>query len=87
MKDTGNTPPYILVANDYSPEARASADAAFQIAQNKNLPIRGLYVIDEALMLDPYTNYHAELPLMSRASKGANREPASRAELIGCDRS
>jgi len=33
--------PYILVADDHSLEARAAAKAAFQIARNQNLAIRG----------------------------------------------
>jgi len=82
MPDTANRSPYILVAEDYSTEARAAADAALQIARNQNLAIQGLYVVDEGLALDTYANYHAELPLLSRTSDGERREPNSRAELL-----
>jgi nucleotide-binding universal stress UspA family protein len=82
MTATKNRSPYILVAEDHSPEACAAAGAAFQIARNLNLTIRGLYVIDEGLALDTYANYHAELPDLSFTSNGNIREPTSRAELM-----
>lgn len=82
MTDTENRSPYILVADDNSTEARGAADAAIQIAQNQNLAIRGLYVVDEALALDTYANYHAELPLLPMAYSADSREPTSRAELM-----
>ena len=82
MTDLENNPPYILVADDHSLEARAAAGTAFQIAQNQNLAIRGLYIIDEVLALDTYANYYAELPDLSIASNDTGREPASRAELM-----
>jgi len=82
VTDAENRSPYILVAVDYSTEARAAAEAAIQIARNQNLAIRGLYVVDEGLALDTYANYHAELPLLSRATNGDLREPTSRAELM-----
>lgn len=84
MTDTENRSPYILVADDHSLEARAAADAAFQVARNLNLTIRGLYVIDEGLALDTYANYHAELPDLSFTSNGNIRQPTSRAELMRC---
>jgi nucleotide-binding universal stress UspA family protein len=83
MTKTDNRSPYILVAEDYSTEARAAAEAALQIARKQNLMIRGLYVVDEILALDTYADYHAELPFMSKASDGGRREPTSRTELIG----
>lgn len=82
MTDAENRSPYILVADDYSADARAAADAAIKIAQNQNLAIRGLYVVDEVLALDTYANYHAELLLPPRKSNGERREPGSRAELM-----
>jgi len=82
MSNAVNRSPYILVAEDYSTEARAAADAALQIARIQGLAIRGLYVVDEVLALDTYANYHAELPLLSRTSDGVRREPTSRAELM-----
>lgn len=64
----------ILVAQDGSPAAQAAAGVAIQLARSQNLLIQGLYVVDEALALGTYTNYHAEL--------GSADEPTSRAELI-----
>jgi nucleotide-binding universal stress UspA family protein len=82
MTDAENRLPYILIAYDYSSDARAAADAAIRLARNQNLAVRGLYVVDEALALDTYANYHAELPMLSRKSNGERREPGSRAELM-----
>jgi nucleotide-binding universal stress UspA family protein len=82
MTDAEKEQPYILVADDYSAAARAAADAAIRIARIENLAIRGLYVVDGALALDTYANYHAELPFLSRQSNGDRREPNSRAELL-----
>jgi nucleotide-binding universal stress UspA family protein len=82
MTVTENGSPYILVADDHSLEARAAANAAFQIARNIKLTIRGLYVIDEGLALDTYANYHSELPDLSFTPNGNVREPTSRAELM-----
>ena len=81
MKDKECELPYILVADDDSLEARAAAKTAFQIARVQDLPIRGLYVADESLMLDTYASYHAELPLLLD-SDNYGREPTSRAELM-----
>ena len=70
QKETGE----ILVAQDGSKSALAAAQIAIQIAQSQNRSIHGLYVVDEALALDTYADYHRELE-----SEG---EPASRAELL-----
>lgn len=64
----------ILVAHDGSSAAMAAAEVAIQIAQSQNLSIRGLNVVEGALVLNMYANYHAEL--------GRPEEPTSRAELI-----
>jgi nucleotide-binding universal stress UspA family protein len=82
MTETENRPPCILVANDYSTEAQAAAEAAIQIARRQNLAIQGLYVVDEVLALDTYANYQAELPPLTSASNGGRREPTSSAELM-----
>jgi nucleotide-binding universal stress UspA family protein len=82
MADVESIIPHILVADDNSSEARAAASVALQIAKNQNLAIRGLYVAEEILALDTYANYHTELPVLSAASNGSDREPASRAELM-----
>jgi len=81
VTDLENRSPYILVADDNSTEARAAAKAAFQIARNQDLAIRGLYIVDESLVLEPYANYHAELTLTPN-SNDYGREPTSRAELM-----
>lgn len=71
----GNQPSsVILVAQDGSPAARNAARIAVQIARSQDLGIRGIYVVDEALVLDVYANYQAEL--------GGHVEPASRTDLI-----
>jgi nucleotide-binding universal stress UspA family protein len=67
-------PKPILVAFDGSRPARAAASVALQIAAGEGLAIRGLYVIDTALVMDPYANCQLEL--------GKSPERASRAELI-----
>jgi nucleotide-binding universal stress UspA family protein len=82
MPDKSNCSPYILVADDYSAEARAAAEAALQIARIQHLKIQGLYVVDEVLALETYADYHAELPLLPRKSNGERQEPNSRAELM-----
>jgi nucleotide-binding universal stress UspA family protein len=64
----------IVVAQDGSPAARAAAGIAIQVAQARDRPIHGIYVVDEALALDSYTDYHPELD--------SEREPASRAQLL-----
>jgi nucleotide-binding universal stress UspA family protein len=74
MPAADSTSSTILVAHDGSPTAQAAASVAIQIAQSQNLVIQGLYVVDEALILDTYANYHAEL--------GSAQEAASRAELV-----
>jgi nucleotide-binding universal stress UspA family protein len=61
----------ILIALDGSPAAQAASGVAIQIAQSQGFSVRGLYVVDEALALDTYTNPEAELDgipsLISRA--------------------
>jgi nucleotide-binding universal stress UspA family protein len=64
----------ILVAMDGSLPAQAAASLAIQIAASQNLSIRGLYVVDDRLVMDSYANYQAEL--------GSTEEVASRADLV-----
>jgi nucleotide-binding universal stress UspA family protein len=64
----------ILVALDGSPPAESAANVAIQVAHSQNLAIRGLYVVDETVVLDMYTSFEEEL--------GYDGEPASRAELV-----
>ncbi len=55
----------ILVALDGSPAANAAARAAIQIAHARSLSIYGLFIIDEALLLNPYADLQHELGSMS----------------------
>jgi nucleotide-binding universal stress UspA family protein len=64
----------ILVAADGSPAAEAAAEVAIQLAQSQSLLVRGLYVVEGALVLNTYTNYYPELH--------RSDEPGSRAELV-----
>ena len=67
-------PDTILVALDGSPSAQVAASVAVEIAQRQNLRIRGLYVVDDTLVLNMYANYQAEL--------GSTREITSEADLV-----
>jgi len=51
----------LLGADDGSPAALAAANVAVQIAKSRDLLVRGLYVVDEALLLDTYADYRREL--------------------------
>ena len=51
----------LLVADDGSPAAQAAANVAVQIAKSRDLLVRGLYVVDEALILDTYADHRREL--------------------------
>ncbi len=55
----------ILVAIDGSPAADAAARAAIQIAQSRSLCVYGLFIIDEALLLNPYADFRHVLAGMS----------------------
>jgi nucleotide-binding universal stress UspA family protein len=74
VPETDNASNIILVAQDGSPAAQAAANVAIQIAQSRNLVIRGLYVVDEALVLDTYADYQTEL--------GDLEKPTSRDDLV-----
>ncbi|MGD2096070.1 MAG: universal stress protein [Desulfobacterales bacterium] len=75
--------PHILVADDHSREARAAAKMALQIAKVQNVAIRGLYIIEEVLALDPYADYQSELSFLPSATNDRKRRPISRAKLMG----
>lgn len=64
----------LLVADDGSSAAQAAANVAVQIAQSRDSLVRGLYVVDEALILDTYADYRREL--------GNVPEVTSREDLI-----
>jgi nucleotide-binding universal stress UspA family protein len=63
-----------LVALDGSVTAQKASNLAIQIARIEHQKISGLYIVDEALVLNTYTNYKEEL--------GRYDLPSSRAELI-----
>ena len=64
----------IVVATDGSLTARNAATVAIQIAQAEALLIEGLYIVDEPLILDPYTDYVEKI--------GVDPGITSRASLI-----
>ncbi len=74
MTETTDTNQRILVASDGSPAAQAAAAVAIQFAAALEEPIRGLYIVDEALALDTYADHSREL--------GGDRAILSRAELL-----
>ena len=61
------------MAEDDSLAAQAAANVGIQIAQSQELLVSGIYVVDEALILDTYADYQREL--------GGIPEVSSRAEL------
>jgi len=61
MAELGDAAGEVLVAVDGSRVAQAAADIAVQIAQRQRYAIRGLYVVDDTLVLEPYADYHGEL--------------------------
>jgi nucleotide-binding universal stress UspA family protein len=67
-------PDTILVALDGSPSAQVAAKVAIQVAQRQNLRIRGLYVVDDMLIFDIYTNHRVEL--------GNDREITPESDLV-----
>ncbi|MFN2292240.1 MAG: universal stress protein [Anaerolineae bacterium] len=64
----------ILVAIDGSAPSRAAAQMGIRLAASEGLVVRGLYVVDEALALDVYSEPERELD--------PSDEPLSRAGLI-----
>ena len=64
----------ILVALDGSSVARSAAGLAVQIASSRGLPIRGLNVVSDRLVMSQYSNYQEELK--------RNPQLTSRPELV-----
>ncbi|MFQ5665968.1 MAG: universal stress protein [Candidatus Binatia bacterium] len=62
----------ILVAFDGSPAAGATAGSAIQIARSEHRAIRGLYVVDDALIMNPYANHQVELGSVAERKSRAN---------------
>src|SRR5215813_15056203 len=72
MAEQGRAAETIVVAHDGSPAAQSAASIAIQIAQSQQLPIRGVYVEEAAMVLDPYPSYEGawgniEYPASHRA--------------------
>jgi nucleotide-binding universal stress UspA family protein len=65
----------ILVAIDGSAPSRAAAQMGIQLAASQGLVVRGLYVVDEAMALDVYSEPERELD--------SSDESLSRAGVIG----
>jgi nucleotide-binding universal stress UspA family protein len=61
MADDAAAQGAILVALDGSMAAQAAAQVAIRLAKGLHRVIRGLYVIDEELVLDTYADHGAEL--------------------------
>jgi len=74
MHPAGARRPSLLVAIDGSEAARAAASVGIEIARGQSMAIRGLYVVDLALVMDPYADCQAEL--------GSVGEWHSRTDLI-----
>jgi nucleotide-binding universal stress UspA family protein len=61
MEEGNNNLKTIVVAQDGSPAARAAANTAIHIAQHLKLEVRGLYIVDESMILDTYVDHFSEL--------------------------
>lgn len=55
------TAPFVLVANDQSACGKVAADAGVRIARALDVTVRGIYVVDVNLVMEPYVSLHAEL--------------------------
>jgi nucleotide-binding universal stress UspA family protein len=75
----------IVVAVDGSLAARTAAGVAIQLAQVEAMTVRGLYVVDQRLIMDPYARSDKELGaaqgLVSRPELVARFEERGRAAL------
>jgi nucleotide-binding universal stress UspA family protein len=81
MVEEANISGTIVVAYDGSPAARSAATVAIQLAHSQHLQVRGVYVEEAAVVLDPYPNYQAELGATEHAAD--HRELLSRFEERG----
>ena len=63
-----------LVAADGSPASHAAISVAMQIAGKAPFSVRGLYIVDEKLITNPYANFQKEL--------GAEIRPDSNVNLV-----
>jgi nucleotide-binding universal stress UspA family protein len=68
------TPKKIVVALDGSVTAQNAAEIAMHIAKTETYLVEAYYIVDEPMILDPYTDFAKEL--------GKDLEVASRSQLI-----
>jgi nucleotide-binding universal stress UspA family protein len=61
MHDGDNLSETIMVAQDGSPAAQAAEDMAVEIARYLDLSVKGLYIVDETMILDTCADYVSEL--------------------------
>jgi nucleotide-binding universal stress UspA family protein len=64
----------VLIGLDGSRPSKSAAKCAVQIAQNLNLSIHGIFIIDESIIMGHYDYYKTEL--------GIAETPTSQAELV-----
>lgn len=69
----------ILVTLDGSLFSKNAANEAILIAQQQGLSIRGYYIVDEEVILNPYANYHLEFGSPSPPSYAI---PTAQNELV-----
>lgn len=74
MPENENNNANILIGLDGSRPSKSAAKYALQLAQNLNLSIHGIFIVDESIIMGPYEYYKAEL--------GISETPASQAELV-----
>ncbi len=74
MEDENGSPAKYLVAIDGSVCSQAAAELSVKFAQHFNAQIRGLYVVDETVVLSTFCSHQAEL--------GRPDIPRSRAHLV-----
>ncbi len=74
MTEQNDTSRVVLVATDGSSTAQGAINVAVHIARSLDLEIRGLSVVNETLMLNPYADYDREF--------AARDQPTSHDELL-----
>ncbi|MGA9533751.1 MAG: universal stress protein [Anaerolineales bacterium] len=61
MSEETEAAPFVLVANDESACSQVAADAAVRLAEALEMAVRGIYVVDANLIMEPYLSLRAEL--------------------------
>jgi len=82
-------PNRILIATDGSDAVQSVINIAIRIAKTQALEIQGVYVVDEELILDDFSNYQEELgnteQAMSRIDRAARFEERGHSVLLGLE--